>query len=91
MGAIVGGIFGGMTGMYYAFQTRSFMYIPMIALTSGGSFGFLMGIGNIMRSEMAPTIDSSEYQILTIVQSVDESGLMLLKSESMLMYREQQM
>lgn len=52
MGAIVGGIFGGLTGLYYAITTRSFMYIPMIALTSGGSFGFFMGVGMVMRSEM---------------------------------------
>ena len=52
MGAIVGGIFGGLTGLYYAITTRSFMYIPMFALTSGGSFGFFMGVGMVMRSEM---------------------------------------
>lgn len=28
------------------------MYIPLIALSSGGSFGFFMGIGMLMRSEM---------------------------------------
>ena len=43
MGAIVGGIFGGFTGCWYAYQTRSFLVIPMVALTSGGSFGFFMG------------------------------------------------
>ena len=52
MGAIVGGIFGGLTGIYYAYQTKSFLVIPMVALTSGGSFGFFMGVGMIMRSEM---------------------------------------
>lgn len=52
MGAIVGGIFGGLTGLYYAYQTKSLLVIPMIALTSGGSFGFFMGVGMIMRSEM---------------------------------------
>ena len=62
MGAIVGGIFGGLTGLYYAIQTRSFMYIPMIALTSGGSFGFFMGVGMVMRSEMAPKVVAGEEQ-----------------------------
>ena len=52
MGAMVGGIFGGITGLYYAYQTRSLLVIPMIALSSGGSFGFFMGVGMIMRSEM---------------------------------------
>jgi Reactive mitochondrial oxygen species modulator 1 len=60
MGAVVGGIFGGLTGLYYAIQTRSFMYIPMIALTSGGSFGFFMGVGMIMRSEMLAAHSSEE-------------------------------
>jgi hypothetical protein len=52
MGAIVGGIFGGLTGLYYAITTRSLMYIPLLAISSGASFGFFMGIGSIMRNEM---------------------------------------
>ena len=55
MGAIVGGIFGSLTGLYYSYQTKSLLVIPMIALTSGGSFGFFMGVGMIMRSEMEGT------------------------------------
>ena len=62
MGAVVGGIFGGLTGLYYAVQTRSLMYIPMIMLTSGGSFGFFMGVGMIMRSEMAPATNTSDSE-----------------------------
>ena len=78
MGAVVGGIFGGMTGLYYAFQTRTFMYIPMIMLTSGGSFGFFMGIGNIMRSEMEGSTcaneEEGEYSVLTLsVKEGDET------------------
>ena len=57
MGAIVGGIFGGLTGLYYAVTTRTFWYIPMIMFTSGGSFGFFMGVGMIMRSEMEPAVE----------------------------------
>lgn len=52
MGFIVGGIFGGCMGTYYAIVYRQLMYIPMSAIGSGGSFGFFMGIGMIMRSEM---------------------------------------
>jgi len=33
------------------------MYIPMSAIGSGSSFGFFMGIGMIMRSEMEGTHD----------------------------------
>jgi len=66
MGAIVGGIFGGLTGVYYAYQTKSFLVIPMVALTSGGSFGFFMGVGMIMRSEMEGTDAEDIYQVCTI-------------------------
>jgi hypothetical protein len=52
MGACVGGIFGGLMGSYYAITTRTFMYIPMVAMGSGASFGFFMGIGMVIRTEM---------------------------------------
>ena len=52
MGFIVGGIFGGLMGLYYATIYRTIMYVPMAALGSGGSFGFFMGIGMVMRTEM---------------------------------------
>lgn len=90
MGAIVGGIFGGMTGLYYAFQTRSFMYIPMIALTSGGSFGFFMGVGNIMRSEMETSSDEEEaiYSVCTISSAGEGSDEVVVRRESMLQYKQ---
>ena len=50
MGGAVGAMMGGLTGTYFAFQYRQFSLIPMMALTSGGSFGFFMGIGAVMRS-----------------------------------------
>ena len=52
MGFLVGGIFGGLMGTYYAITYRQFMYIPMSAIGSGASFGFFMGLGMIMRTEM---------------------------------------
>lgn len=52
MGAVVGGIFGGLMGLYMFITTRQFIYIPISAITSGGSFGFFMGLGMVMRSEM---------------------------------------
>ena len=57
-------------GTYYAIAYRSIMYIPMAAIGSGGSFGFFMGIGMIMRTEMQG-IDmqdhytSSPYEVKT--------------------------
>ena len=52
MGFAVGGIFGGLMGTYYAVVYRTVMYIPMAAIGSGASFGFFMGIGMVMRTEM---------------------------------------
>ena len=39
-------------GTYYAIVYRSILYIPMAAIGSGSSFGFFMGIGMVMRTEM---------------------------------------
>ena len=50
MGGCVGCMMGGLTGTYFALQYRQFSLIPIMALTSGGSFGFFMGIGAIMRA-----------------------------------------
>ena len=52
MGFIVGGIFGGLMGTYYAISYRSIMFIPSAAIGSGCSFGFFMGLGMILRTEM---------------------------------------
>jgi Reactive mitochondrial oxygen species modulator 1 len=68
MGAIVGGIFGGLTGIYYAYQTKSLLVIPMVALTSGGSFGFFMGVGMIMRSEMEGADEESHLYDVCIIR-----------------------
>ncbi len=38
------------------------MYIPLIALSSGGSFGFFMGIGMLMRSEMEGKDEKAQSQ-----------------------------
>ena len=70
MGFIVGGIFGGLMGTYYAVVSRSVLYIPTAALASGCSFGFFMGIGMVMRTEMDANDDNSisrdEYQLTKI-------------------------
>jgi hypothetical protein len=51
MGFMVGGLFGLVVGVYSAFQTRRFIAIPMSVLVSGGSFGFIMGCGSVLRSD----------------------------------------
>ena len=50
MGALVGGAFGGLIGIYQAYQMRSFAIIPMSMIGSGVSFGFFMGLGMTFRS-----------------------------------------
>lgn len=51
MGFMVGGLFGLVIGIYSAIQTRRFIAIPMSVLVSGGSFGFIMGCGSVVRSD----------------------------------------
>ena len=51
-GFAVGGIFGSLVGIYYGITQRSFIAIPFVAISTGCSFGFFMGIGMIMRNEM---------------------------------------
>lgn len=68
MGFIVGGIFGGLMGLYYAVTTRQIMYIPMSAIGSGCSFGFFMGIGMIIRSEMEGAGESGDRDIEALKQ-----------------------
>jgi hypothetical protein len=67
MGFIVGGIFGGLMGTYYAVVSRSVLYIPTAAIASGCSFGYFMGIGMVMRTEMeANDKGTEECQIIQI-------------------------
>lgn len=73
MGFMVGGIFGGIMGVYYAVTTRSLLYVPMAALGSGASFGFFMGIGMVMRTEMEEA--KSESDELYTQLSIGNDGL----------------
>ena len=68
IGCCVGGIFGGLMGCYYAAVYRTFTYIPMGALGSGVSFGFFMGIGMVMRTEMDEARPAEDwlYQVDTV-------------------------
>ena len=64
IGFCVGGIFGGMMGLYYAVIYRTFYYMPAAAIGSGCSFGFFMGIGMIMRTEMeGADSENADYEI----------------------------
>jgi hypothetical protein len=51
MGCMVGGLFGAVVGVYSAIQTRRFIAIPMSILVSGGSFGFILGCGSLIRTD----------------------------------------
>ena len=50
MGGAVGCLMGGLTGTYFALTYRQFSLIPLMMATSGGSFGFFMGVGAVMRA-----------------------------------------
>ena len=43
---------GGITGLYYAIVYRRVYFLFGAMAASGASFGFFMGIGAIIRSEM---------------------------------------
>jgi hypothetical protein len=51
MGAIVGGVFGALAGSVYSIQARQLMLLPATMLVCGGSFGFFLGCGMIIRCE----------------------------------------
>ena len=64
MGALVGASFGGLMGAYYAISYKSFYLMPAMALGSGASFGFFMGIGMVMRGSMDKKNDLEEDMYL---------------------------
>ena len=66
-GGLIGGCFGSVFGIFAAWQYRSMALIPVMALSSGCSFGFFMGIGQVIRSgEMAPN-DKKEDETYSVV------------------------
>jgi hypothetical protein len=64
---MVGGLFGLVVGCYVAITTRRFMAIPLSILASGGSFGFILGCGSMIRA------DSVENHV---GEGVEEGGWM---------------
>lgn len=61
MGFMVGGLFGLCIGVYSAIQTRRFMAIPISALVSGCSFGFILGCGSMIRADELKESKNEEY------------------------------
>ena len=52
MGFMIGGIFGGLMGLVTYARSRNFLHIPIMIVATGGSFGFFLGIGTLVRSEV---------------------------------------
>jgi hypothetical protein len=50
MGAMVGGGFGLVIGIWSAISYRSFLIIPISTITSAASFGFFLACGSLIRS-----------------------------------------
>ena len=61
MGFMVGGLFGLIIGIWSAVQTRRLAAIPISVLASGGSFGFILGCGSVLRSD---TMLSQEERLM---------------------------
>lgn len=62
VGAMVGGMFGFLMGVWSAIQTRRLMAIPLSVIVSGGTFGFIMGCGSMVRSDSnIPVYDIDNY------------------------------
>ncbi|CAI2383242.1 unnamed protein product [Moneuplotes crassus] len=69
LGATVGGIFGGIIGTFYAISSRQFLILPMSMIGTGCSFGFFMGIGMILRTQMEQK-DGEEEEVFKVVKII---------------------
>ncbi len=66
MGAMVGGSFGFIVGIYQSFVSRSIWMLPLSTVISGVSFGFIMGCGSIIRSDVADEAMKQQMHLVTI-------------------------
>lgn len=51
MGSLVGGGFGLVTGLWAAISYKKLSMIPISVIVSGGSFGFIMACGSMIRND----------------------------------------
>ena len=57
-----------MIGTFYAISSRQFWLLPISAIGTGCSFGFFMGIGMILRTQMEGNEDEDDkHSIYNIV------------------------
>lgn len=66
MGGMVGGMFGLLVGIYSAVQTRRLLSIPISILVSGGTFGFIMGCGSMIRNDSQIPQEYSPHNYWTV-------------------------
>ena len=69
MGAMVGGGFGFILGLYNAVTYKSWIILPLLTITSSGSFGFFLMCGSLIR--MDPMIKAETPQLNYLRANLD--------------------
>ena len=60
-GCMVGAVIGVVTGAFVAIKTRRISFFLISPIVSGASFGFIMGVGTLLRSAPMKKTDSGPY------------------------------
>ena len=74
-----------MLGLFYAISSRQFFIFPISAVGTGCSFGFFMGIGMILRTQMEGYEEDCDndknagYQIIFVKQDPETGKLQITK------------